>query len=219
GLGRGAFYANRVGDFGRVQADGEHLPFADASFDLTFCVATLHHALDLRAMVREMARVTQPRGVVAALNEGTRAVGASADAPLQREERSLGINEHVHTVWSYVWSFVSARVVVERALPADGNFAFPDRASRALLRLPRGGRTLATLKDATGREYGGVTLFGRRLTARQPSGRPAARTTPRRAATKKPPPPPGTPRRSTSAGRPPKEGRRSARAAPGARAR
>src|SRR5262249_23275480 len=136
GLGRGAFYAGRVGEFGRVQADGEHLPFADASFDLTFCVATLHHALDLRAMVREMARVTRRRGIVAALNEGTRAVGASADAPLQREERSLGINEHVHTVWAYVWSFLSAGVVVERALPADGNFDFPDRASRALLRLP-----------------------------------------------------------------------------------
>ena len=28
GLGRGAFY----GDFGRVQADGEHLPFADGAF-------------------------------------------------------------------------------------------------------------------------------------------------------------------------------------------
>ena len=43
GLGRGAFY----GDFGRVQADGENLPFADASFDVTYCIATLHHALDL----------------------------------------------------------------------------------------------------------------------------------------------------------------------------
>ena len=30
GLGRGAFY----GDFGRVQADGEHLPFADETFDV-----------------------------------------------------------------------------------------------------------------------------------------------------------------------------------------
>ena len=43
GLGRGAFY----GDFGRVQADGEHLPFAGETFDVTYCCATLHHALDL----------------------------------------------------------------------------------------------------------------------------------------------------------------------------
>src|SRR3954467_10882912 len=38
GLGRGAFY----GDFGRVQADAEHLPFADEAFDVTYCLATLH---------------------------------------------------------------------------------------------------------------------------------------------------------------------------------
>ena len=39
GLGRGAFYEERVGPFGRVQADGEHLPFATRAFDLTYCVA------------------------------------------------------------------------------------------------------------------------------------------------------------------------------------
>src|SRR5947207_1998319 len=60
GLGRGAFY----GDFGRVQADGENLPFEDGAFDVTYCVATLHHALDLPKMVREMARVTKRGGVV-----------------------------------------------------------------------------------------------------------------------------------------------------------
>ena len=59
GLGRGEFY----GEFGRVQADGEHLPFPDALFDLTYCLATLHHALDLPRMVAEMARVTGPGGV------------------------------------------------------------------------------------------------------------------------------------------------------------
>ena len=35
-----------VGPFERVQADGENLPFANASFDLVYCVASLHHALD-----------------------------------------------------------------------------------------------------------------------------------------------------------------------------
>src|SRR5207249_2633582 len=81
GLGRGRFYADRVGDFPRVQADGEHLPFADESFDLTYCVATLHHALDLQRMANELARVTRRGGVVAAVNEGTRALGRSAEAP------------------------------------------------------------------------------------------------------------------------------------------
>ena len=98
GLGRGAFY----GDFGRVQADGENLPFADATFDVTYCVATLHHALDLTKMVREMARVTKPGGIVAGLNEGIRGVGRSAENPDQAGEKELGINEHVHTVWAYL---------------------------------------------------------------------------------------------------------------------
>ena len=98
GLGRGAFY----GDFGRVQADGENLPFADATFDVTYCVATLHHALDLSKMVREMVRVTKPGGTVAGLNEGIRGVGRSAENPEQAGEKELGINEHVHTVWAYL---------------------------------------------------------------------------------------------------------------------
>ena len=49
GLGRGAFYEREAGPFLRVQADGESLPFADGAFDVTYCVATLHHALDLGA--------------------------------------------------------------------------------------------------------------------------------------------------------------------------
>ena len=64
GLGRGAFYEEEAGPFLRVQADGESLPFADESFDVTYCVATLHHALDLRRMVGEMARVTRRGGSV-----------------------------------------------------------------------------------------------------------------------------------------------------------
>src|SRR6185437_17106366 len=79
GLGRGAFY----GDFGRVQADGENLPFGDETFDVTYGVATLHHALDLPKMVSEMARVTKHGGVVAGLNEGTRGLWRSSENPDQ----------------------------------------------------------------------------------------------------------------------------------------
>src|SRR3954454_22422593 len=104
GLARGAFY----GDFGRVQADGENLPFADEAFDVTYCVATLHHALDLPKMVREMVRVTKPGGVVAGLNEGVRGVGRSAENPEQAGEKELGNNEHVHTVLAYGLAFARA---------------------------------------------------------------------------------------------------------------
>src|SRR6266508_3434919 len=131
GLGRGAFY----GDFGRVQADGENLPFSDQTFDVTYCVATLHHALDLPKMVREMARVTRHGGVVAGLNEGTRGLGRSADNPEQAGEKELGINEHVHTVWAYLAAFTRA---------------------------PKAGMTLATLAHMSAGQYGGVSIYGRR---------------------------------------------------------
>ncbi len=107
GLGRGVFFEERVGPYLRVQADGERLPFADGAFDVTFCVATLHHALD-RAMVGELARVTRRGGVVAALNEGTRAPYVSGVNPDQEHEKELGINEHVHTMWAYLWRFLPA---------------------------------------------------------------------------------------------------------------
>src|SRR5439155_14535870 len=89
GLGRGAFYEARVGPFARIQADGEHLPLASGSFDLVYCVAALHHALDLRLMVAEMARVTRRGGTVAALNEGTRALRASGEVEDQEHEKSF----------------------------------------------------------------------------------------------------------------------------------
>ena len=121
GLGRGAFYEERVGrPFLRVQADGESLPFASGSFDVAYCVATLHHALDLGAMVRELARVTRPGGHVLALNEGTRAVWRRGTAPDQAEELTYGINEHVHTLYGYLWAFARAGLVVRRVEQADG---------------------------------------------------------------------------------------------------
>jgi ubiquinone/menaquinone biosynthesis C-methylase UbiE len=45
-----------------VQADGERLPFADASFDRIWGNAILHH-LDLNVTARELRRVLRPGGV------------------------------------------------------------------------------------------------------------------------------------------------------------
>ena len=45
-------------------ADACHLPFADASFDSTFCVAVLQHIRDIGRAVGELARVTRPGGRV-----------------------------------------------------------------------------------------------------------------------------------------------------------
>ena len=47
-----------------VQAFAEHLPFADASFDVVACRAAVHHFADVAAGVREMARVAADRVLV-----------------------------------------------------------------------------------------------------------------------------------------------------------
>lgn len=48
-------------------ADACHLPFADGTFDSTFCVAVLQHIRDLGRAVSELARVTRPGGRVLAV--------------------------------------------------------------------------------------------------------------------------------------------------------
>ncbi len=164
GLGRGAFYERRVGPFLRVQADGEHLPFASGSFDLAYCVAALHHALDLGAMVSELARVTRRGGVVCALNEGTRAIGRPGDVPDQEHEKSFGINEHVHTLPAYLWAFWRAGLAVRRIEQAEG---YEDlrrrRIAGRLLRLPLVGRSASTLFSQSCHGYSGVSLYARKI--------------------------------------------------------
>ena len=156
GLGRGAFY----GDFLRVQADGEHLPFADGAFDLTYCVATLHHALDLPRMVREMARVTRPGGLVAGLNEGTRGLGRNTENPDQAGEKSLGINEHVHTVWAYCVAFTRAGLFIRRLERADGGVLLP--FGYFLSKVPKVGMTMGVLAHLSALRFAGVSIYARK---------------------------------------------------------
>ncbi len=163
GLGRGRFFEQRVGPYLRIQADGERLPFADETFDVAFCVATLHHAIDLDAMVAELARVTRRGGVVAALNEGTRAPYRSGSNPEQEHEKELGINEHVHTVWAYIWAMRPARASPVAGVEyAEGpNEARPPR-NRIAGKLLRLGRRPATFWALNAYPYAGLSLYARR---------------------------------------------------------
>ncbi len=43
-----------------VQADAEHLPFSDATFDIVFSNGVLHHTPDMRAAFAEAFRVLKP---------------------------------------------------------------------------------------------------------------------------------------------------------------
>lgn len=50
-----------------VHAPGQHLPFADGTFDLTYCVAVMHHIADRKDVhdtLVEMCRVTRPGGYI-----------------------------------------------------------------------------------------------------------------------------------------------------------
>jgi ubiquinone/menaquinone biosynthesis C-methylase UbiE len=67
--------AQRLGLSGLVDtvpADGEHLPFDDASFDLVFGHAVLHHLPDLDQAFREFKRVLRPGGMLVFAGEPSR---------------------------------------------------------------------------------------------------------------------------------------------------
>jgi SAM-dependent methyltransferase len=160
GLGRGRFFEQRAVPYLRIQADGERLPFAAESFDVAFCVATLHHALDLRAMVAQLARVTRRGGVVAALNEGTRAPYVSENNPEQAHEQALGINEHVHTMWAYLWAFARSGLQPVRLEYAEGPAELARR--RIAGKLLRLGQPAATLWALNAYPYAGLSLYARR---------------------------------------------------------
>lgn len=45
------------------QASGERIPFADATFDLTYCCDVLEHVRDLNQVIAEISRVLKPGGI------------------------------------------------------------------------------------------------------------------------------------------------------------
>jgi len=55
-----------------VETDAERLPFDDASFDLVFGHAVLHHIPDLQGALAEFRRVLRPRGALAFCGEPSR---------------------------------------------------------------------------------------------------------------------------------------------------
>jgi SAM-dependent methyltransferase len=65
--------ASRLGlEVETVPADAERLPFADESFDLVLGHAVLHHIPDLRAALREFARVLKRGGTLTFMGEPSR---------------------------------------------------------------------------------------------------------------------------------------------------
>jgi SAM-dependent methyltransferase len=72
-------------------ADACSLPFPDASFDSTFCVAVLQHINDSSKAVAEMARVTRPGGRVLAVepDNGGRYFYSAAGEGIEAHEAAV----------------------------------------------------------------------------------------------------------------------------------
>ncbi|MBV9774051.1 MAG: class I SAM-dependent methyltransferase [Gemmatimonadetes bacterium] len=89
GLGAAGRYLERTpGAFDRVAASFEALPFRAGSFDVAVFNASLHYALDLRAVVAEAARTVRPGGRVVILDSpfyAREAEGAAMVAEKRRE--------------------------------------------------------------------------------------------------------------------------------------
>jgi ubiquinone/menaquinone biosynthesis C-methylase UbiE len=80
--------ADRLGiDVDAVACDAEQLPFEDASFDLVFGHAVLHHLPDLDRAFSEFLRVLKPGGVLAFAGEPSRYGDRIANYPKRAAHR------------------------------------------------------------------------------------------------------------------------------------
>ena len=101
--------AERLGlDVKTVQSDAEELPFPNASFDLVFGHAVLHHIPDLDRAFSEFHRVLRPGGTVAFCGEPSRHGDRIAAVP-KRAGMALG------PVWRRVMGAGAANGVAEEA--------------------------------------------------------------------------------------------------------
>ena len=76
--------------------DGAHLPFADGKFDATLAVTVLLHVADPLAVVKEMARVTRPGGVVGLQDQDFGTVALTHPERALTERILGGVVSHIY---------------------------------------------------------------------------------------------------------------------------
>ncbi|MBP2434188.1 class I SAM-dependent methyltransferase [Bradyrhizobium elkanii] len=92
-----------------VEEFSERLPFADATFDLVFARAVLHHTRDLEGACREMFRVLRPGGMLIAAREHV--ISKEADLPqflAQHPLHHLYGGEHAFLLDRYTGALATA---------------------------------------------------------------------------------------------------------------
>lgn len=86
-----------------VEEFSERLPFDDASFDVIFARAVLHHTRDLNAACKEMHRVLKPEGILVAVREHVISRESDLDAFLKQHPlHHLYGGEHAFLLNNYV---------------------------------------------------------------------------------------------------------------------
>lgn len=100
-----------------VEAWGEELPFQDAGFDLVYGRQVLHHARDLPAFCREVARVLKPGGTFLATREHV--IFKDADLAVFLEKHPLHRlygEEHAYRLAEYTRAIDDAGIRITRVL-------------------------------------------------------------------------------------------------------
>jgi SAM-dependent methyltransferase len=86
----------------RVYADMMAFPIREASLDMVFAMATIHHADDLEKLFRACTRALKPGGTCVFFSEP---VAGLHDTTIKEafgaEEKELGIQEHIYTIVEY----------------------------------------------------------------------------------------------------------------------
>lgn len=100
-----------------VEEWGEKLPFGDASFDLVYCRAVLHHARDLGELCSEAARVLKPNGMLCAVREHV--ISSHADLPAFLQAHPLHHlygGEHAYLLVEYRDALLAAGFEIAKQL-------------------------------------------------------------------------------------------------------
>ena len=125
GVGRGWEMAREAGvQLDLLVGDSEKIPVADASVDVTFISAAMHHTNFLRRLAREMARVLKPGGVALIANEPIRSVTADeGDVLLTFAEPELrhGITERRPLTSDYLHALTTSGFGCRDDVPRPGH--------------------------------------------------------------------------------------------------
>ncbi len=118
-----------------IAAAGEHLPFADASFDVVLCDNVVDHAEDPAAIVRELARVLAPGGLLYfTVNFHHPVYGAAAALHSAWNAAGLGFEVGPFADHTVHLTFKGARALFDglplRVINESGNVADAKRAAR-----------------------------------------------------------------------------------------